>query len=130
MLVQLGHLSLVVCAELWGARVAAADSLNKVGADAAAGDDGAAPLEHLAGQSAGVDLVSAADTAPAKVVVVVGEALDGAHSALIMEQDAREELHVGVGWEWEWEWGVSTGLGDCSGTTGGTAAVAPPATAP
>jgi len=72
--------------------VAAAHRLDEILGDASARNARTAKLQSLPREEARVDLVPAAYAAPAHAIVVVKEALYGAHSALIVKQDASKKL--------------------------------------
>ena len=78
-------------------RIAAAESHDDVLRDTSAWDAKAAKVKTVSRDPARVDLVGAADAAPAHCVVVIVATLDGAASALVMNENAANHLLLFVG---------------------------------
>lgn len=64
------------------------------GTAAAAGNEAADSVEELAREVARVDLTFTAHTAPAHPIIIIVTALNGASSALVVEQDTSEPLKL------------------------------------
>jgi len=73
-------------------RVAAANGKDRFLGDAATGNASADEVSKLTREPARIDLALATDATPAHTIVIVVTALNGASSALVVEQNASEPL--------------------------------------
>lgn len=73
-------------------RIAAAKGKNELLRDAAARNTGAAAMKELSGNKARINLIGAADAAPAHAVIIIVTALNRAATTLIMDKNAASHL--------------------------------------